>query len=476
MPSTLCLAGEMSHIAFFTPLRPVKSALADHAEGILPHLRETLDITVVTNGTYMPSDPQFSARDVQGIRCIDYAEFQKRVAEFDLVVYQMGDEPDIHGYMLDALPRYPGLVLLNDLVMHHAIIGRTLGKARPDLYLKEMAYSYGQAGIRLARRVIAGEANDLTWRLPLVERILDQSLAVAGFNQYMCNQIGRLRPDLPCRLIPYPFYLPRNFPKDYDGTELRESLRLQERPVVASFGFFIPDKRLSLTLRAFRRLLEKHPTAFYLLVGGSSPYYDLEGELRAEGLEGHVRLTGWQDPISFVKHMHVPDVAVHLRWPHIGGTPYTPIRLVGLGVPTIVSDIEPLAEIPRSAVLRIPPNAIDEEERLVACMDEVLSNPERAASMAAEGRSYIMERHDMAKIVADYSSYIEWAIAHRGELEAAAQSRRNRADAVESSAHYRMLLGVFGEALSGLGISRQDDRWIRPMARAVAGLLPVEES
>ncbi len=466
----------MAHIAFFTPLTPVKSALADHAEGILPHLAENLDITVVTNGTYVPSDPRFSGRDIKQIRCIDYVEFQKRVAEFDLVVYQLGDEHEIHGYMLDALPRYPGLVLLNDLVMHHAIVGRTLGKARSDLYLKEMAYSYGQMGIRLGRKVISGEANELTWRLPLVERILDQSLAVAGFNMYMCNQISVLRPDLPCRLIPYPFYLPRDFPKDYDGAELRESLGLQERPVVASFGFFIPDKRLNLTLRAFRRLLEKHPTAFYLLVGGSSPYYDLEGELRAEGLEGHVRLTGWQDPVSFVKHMYVPDVAVHLRWPHIGGTPYTPIRLLGLGVPTIVSDIEPLAEIPSNAAMRVPPNAIDEEKRLAICMDDVLSSPEQAASMSAEGKSYIMQSHDMAKIVTDYSSYIEWVIAHRRELDAATQSRRERADALESSAHYQMLLGVFGEALAGLGISRQDDRWMRPIARAVAGLLPEEES
>lgn len=109
-------------------------------------------------------------------------------------------------------------------------------------------------------------------------------------------------------------------------------------------------------------------------------------------------------------------------------------------------------------------------------MDDVLSNQEQAVSMAAEGQSYVSQHHDLDRVIADYSSYIEWVIAHRSELESGVQSRRESADAVESNTHYRMLLGAFGEALSGLAISQQDDRWIRPMARAIEGLLPVEES
>jgi glycosyltransferase involved in cell wall biosynthesis len=461
----------VSRIAFFTPLAPVKSALADHAQGILPYLAEQLDITVVTSGTYTPSDLPRRADTKAQIPHITYREFQRTSSTYDLVVYQMGDEPTYHGYMLDALPRYPGVVLLNDLVMHHAIIGHTLRSGLTDEYIETMRYSYGEAGVRLAQRVISGEGDEVTWQYPLVETILDQSLAVAAFNRYMCDQIQLLRPDLPVRLIPYPFYLPPGFPPEYDGTSLRRELDLSERPVVASFGFFIPDKRLDLTMRAFKALLQTQPDAYYLLVGGSSPAYNLKAELRSQGLEGHVGLTGWQDPISFVKHMFVTDIAVHLRWPHIGGTPYTPIRLLGLGVPTIVSDIEPLAEIPAGAVVRVPPGVPDEQDRLTAAMEVLLTQPNRAQEMAALGRAYVHEYHDMQHIVKAYVSFFQWAVASRATLQDDVKSRRRLIESPEPIIGYNRLIGVLGEALAGIGLTSQDDRWLRPYAGIVSDLL-----
>lgn len=466
----------MLRIALFTPLRPVRTALADHIEGILPLLARKLDITVVTKGDYTPTDSMFQKKAAPYVPYISYREFQRNPGGYDLIVYQMGDEPEIHGYMLEALAEHPGLVLLNDLVMHHAIAGTTLNRGRPDQYLDEMRYSYGQLGVRVAHRLMAGERDDLMWQFPLVERILDQSLAVAGFNGYMCEQIRVLRPELPQRLIPYPFYMPEGFSEAFDADELRDRLDLDDRLVVASFGFFIPDKRLRLVMRAFGRVLEKHPRAFYLLVGGSSPYYDLDAELRLEGLDQHMRLTGWQDPVAFAEFMHIIDIAVHLRWPHIGGTPYTPIRLLGLGVPTIISDIEPLAEIPQEAVLRIPPNHPDEEELLAQAIDELLSDPRKASEMAQAGQRHIQEHHNLEQIAEQYLSYIRWVVEHREPLENKVHERRQRWESPEPCPGYERTIGVLGEALSGLGLTSAQERWIRPFAQVVDELLGPEES
>jgi glycosyltransferase involved in cell wall biosynthesis len=465
----------MLRIALFAPLRPVRTALADHIEGILPLLARHLDITVVTKGDYTPTHAMFQKKAASSMPYIGYREFQRNPQDYDLIIYQMGDEPEIHGYMLEALAEHPGLVLLNDLVMHHAIAGITLNRGRPEQYMQEMRYSYGQLGERIAKRLMAGGRDDLMWQFPLVERILDQSLAVAGFNGYMCEQIRTLRPDLPQRLIPYPFYLPEGVSEAFDASELRHSLDLEDRLVVASFGFFIPDKRLRLVMRAFKRVLDKHPQAFYLLVGGSSPYYDLGAELRLEGLDQDMRLTGWQDPVEFTEFMHATDIAVHLRWPHIGGTPYTPIRLLGLGVPTIISDIEPLAEIPEDAVLRVPPNHPDEEELLAQAIDELLSDPRRASKMAAAGRRYIQENHDLEHVAQEYLAYIRWVVENRERLEEQVQERRRRAEEPEPRPGYARTIGVLGEALAALGLSSDDERWLKPFAKAVDELLGPEE-
>jgi len=457
-------------IALFAPLSPCRSALVDHIEGLIPHLAGHYKITTVTSGDYQPTSPMFRRNNGgPAIPWETYDEFRRHPADYDLVIYQLGDEATLHGYMFDALQRWPGLVLLHDLVLHHAILGMTVNRGDPGGYVDEMRYSYGDFGEHVAQQVMSGHGDMMPFEFPLCERVIDNSLAVVGFNQYMCEQVRQIRPDLPTRYVPYQFYLPEGFPSNYDGAALRAELGLTDRKVAASFGFFIPDKRLGLCLRAFQRLVAHQPDAVYLLVGGHSPYYDLPGQLSAMGLSDSVRLTGWQTAVPFVQHMHVPDLAVHLRWPHIGGTLYTPIRLLGLGVPTITSAIEPLAELPADGVVRITPNAPDEEEMLVAAMDYMLSNPSVAQAMAANGRRYVQREHALASVVDLLVGFIDDVASQRRELAARVVARRrNLSSATSAQAD---LARVAGRALAGLGFTTSQTHLLGDVAEAVDSMV-----
>jgi glycosyltransferase involved in cell wall biosynthesis len=455
------------HLAMFSPLSPIKTAIADYTEGLLPSLMQSFKITLVTSGDYSPTHPLF--RSPAGERSLDYIsydEFCRRSSDFDLVVYQLGDEAKIHGYMFEALKRFPGVIVLHDLVLHHAVVGMTLSRGDVKGYLDEMRYSYGGAGEELARQVIAGNGEQIMYRYPLVERVLDNSLGVIVHNGYVLNQVHAIRPELPVACIVQPFFLPEDFPHDFDGAAFRRQLGLAAHPTVASFGYFIPDKRLGLILRAFKRLLTRHPEARYLLVGGTSPFYDLAAELRSIGLANTVRLTGWQTPVPFVQHMLVPDVAVHLRYPHIGGTPYTPVRLLGLGVPTVVSDIEPLADLPSDAIVRIKPDDQDEEMMLFAAMDYLLTHRDVATAMAARGREHILRNHDINLVTAQYEEFLTRIVAH--------SSARRAAETEESfEAHVSRppVVRLAGAALGSMGVSDTSNHLLLPIAQAVQALL-----
>jgi len=460
-------------VAFFTPLNPVRTALADIAEGLLPYWAGQLEITVVTNGTYQPSHALFQAGNVQEIPWITYEAFKLCAGEFDLIVYNLGDEPNIHGYMFDALHRYPGLVLLHDLVLHHAIAGITWAQGKLTAYIEELRYSYGQEAERLAQEVIAGRYEEIFTQYPLVERVLDSSLGVVGFNEYMCGQIRAMRPDLPVRYIPLPFYLPDGFPPDFDGTALRRSLGLADCPVVASFGLFNSQKRLDLALRAFKRLALRHPTAIYLLVGS---YIDpeLEGKLKVVGLSGKVRQTGWQPPAEFVKYMRVVDIAVHLRYPHVGGTPYTPIRLLGLGVPTIISDIEPLASFPRDAVVRITPNQPDEEAMVFAAMDYLLTHREVVQALGQNAWRYAQDAHDLPSIAKQHIEFMREVATQREGLWGSVRARRQAAVPLHASGN--RLARVAGEALAEMGVLPGQSCLLQPIVSAIRELSTPERS
>ncbi len=453
-------------VAMFSPLTPVQSAIADYTEGLLPGLAQQFDLTLVTTGDYAPTHPLFRPGGRLEDRVISYEKFRQQADVYDLVVYQLGDEARIHGYMFDAIPRYPGVIVLHDLVLHHAVVGLTLARGDIAGYLNEMRYAYGEAGEKPAQEVIAGRGEELGiyMRYPLVERWLDNALGVIAHNNYVIEQVRQRRPGLPIRRIVQPFFLPEGFPADFDSAAFRQELGLTDRPVIASFGFFIPDKRLGLILRAFKRLLTRHPDAVYLLVGGHSPYYDLEAELRSMGLGGKVRLTGWLSSVPFVKHMFVADVAVHLRYPHIGGTPYTPIRLLGLGVPTIVSDIEPLAELPDDSVVRIKPNAPDEEAMLFAAMDYLLTHREVAAEMAANGRRYVSEHHNMDLVVSQFAEFLTSVAITR---QTAPVPSKLPGGNVSLSL---TLARIAGAGLADMGLQSASEQLLRPLAETIHGL------
>ncbi len=456
-------------VAMFSPLTPVKSALADITEGLLPLWAKHFDITMVISGNYQPSHHLFQPENPNAIKWITYAEFQRCSDEFDLIVYHVGDEAEIHGYMFDALFKYPGVVVLHDLVLHHAIVTLTLGKGNVDAYIAEMRYNYGERGIELAHQVIAGRGQDIVEHYPLAKRVIDASLGVIVYNDYAKREVQALRPDVPVRRVFYQYFLPRGFPEQVDATALRRELNLGDGPIVATFGFFVPDKRIGLTLRAFKRLLKRHPRAKYLLVGGHSPYYDLEGELRSAGLGDKVRLTGWMSAIPFVKHMFVPDLAVQLRYPHIGGTPYTPIRLMGLGVPTIVSDIEPLASLPKDGVIRIVPNRADEEAMLFAAMDYLLSRPDVAQAMAKAAQKYIAENHSVESIASHYVEFLYEIAAQKDELATRIPPSFTDPRWFDKTTSLKPAQ-IVGRSLAEMGVRQASNQLLRPIADALRGL------
>ena len=445
-------------IAFFSPLSPLQTAIADYAEGLLPYLAKQAEIDLFIDKGYQPSDPLIRER----FQVFNYRQFPKRnaIQPYDTCIYQMGDNPDFHSYIYRTLLEHPGIVTLHDVVLHHFFLCVTLQQGDPDGYVAEMRYAYGEVGERLAQKVIAGQGEEVLYKYPLCERVLDVATGVIVHNGYARRQVEMRRPGAKVAHIPQHFFLPAGFPDDFDGAGLRARLGLNDRFVVASYGFFIPDKRLQVALRAFARFASTRPDAVYLLVGGNSPHYDLPGDIRAMGLGDRVILTGWLEPVPFVQHMFVADLAIHLRYPHVGGTPYTPIRLMGLGRPTIISDIEPLAEIPADCCARV---GVDEyeEEVLLATMKYLADHPEVRRQMGENARRYIRKYHDPRRVAEAYIAFIE---------EVQAQPAPPPSPRTGVRAYDYDLVREVATTLAEWGVTEDDSRLLHPVAEAIADL------
>jgi hypothetical protein len=152
-------------VAYFSPLPPERTGVADYSALLLPALRERLDVEVVPRG-------------------------KKRVPRgTDVALYHVGNDPEAHGWILEALRGEPGVVVLHELVLHHLIAGLTLGRRDVATYLAAMEREAGVVGRLLALGVVDGCVPPL-WEsrpedFPLAGLVLDSATGLVAHSRYV---------------------------------------------------------------------------------------------------------------------------------------------------------------------------------------------------------------------------------------------------------------------------------------------------
>src|SRR4029079_4331774 len=106
----------VKRLAFFSPIPPAATGIADYAVDVLSLLAPRYAIAVFHDEASPERD-----RVPAGVGVHHHSEFAARqTAEpYDLAVYQMGDGP-APDFVYEPLVRVPGLLVLHDLVLHHA--------------------------------------------------------------------------------------------------------------------------------------------------------------------------------------------------------------------------------------------------------------------------------------------------------------------------------------------------------------------
>lgn len=364
-------------IAYFSPLPPERSGIADYSALLLPALRERVDVTVVKRGAKRP--PRGT----------------------DLPVYHIGNNPDAHGWILDALRRAPGLVVLHDFVLHHLIAGVTIGRRDGHGYLDAMEREGGVVGRLLGHGVLDKRIPPLWENRPEDFHLAGDVLALAsGLVVHSAHVRDRARAAGyagPISVVPHPAWpVPDN-----PAAELRGD------PLLGSFGNVNQSKRIPQLLEAFAVLRQERPEARLLLVGAVSPGFDLDRRLQRLGIDddGIVR-EGYVDEPRLWALMKACDVHVGLRSPTMGETSGTAIRALSLGKPLIVSDAGWFRELPGDVALAVPPGP-GEVETLVAALTLLAERTDVREAMGSAALELARHDHDLSCVADRYLAAFE---------------------------------------------------------------------
>lgn len=349
-------------VAMVGPLPPERSGIAEYAQGLVAMLRDCgLRVETVTRAD----------GERHGSRWV-----LDTLRAADVVIYQMGNHPGFHGWMLPYMSEVPGIVHLHDLVVHHMVAGVLDDEQRLSAdYSMVLEKWHMPAEIRSA--CLALRCGMPIWNrdevvaYPLHQVVTKFATEVIVHSQFAADRISQSTPWLPVHVIPqlYPVIAPHR---------ARESLTR-----IAVMGGGQMNRRFDWIVQAVTQLDRHLQQPLMLEVAGA-----VEPAVQAllDGLAGlsHVRLVshGHVDDEAFWALFARADLMIALREPTMGETSAVVSKALQAGLPTIVSDQGWYAELP-ACVRKL---AVDSRCPLVLAelLQDLIADPTAFQSWAEE--------------------------------------------------------------------------------------------
>ena len=379
-------------LAYISPLPPEKSGIADYSVELLHELARYYDIDVILNQSELAAPWVIAHLSVHPV-----AWFEKNAGEYDRVLYHFGNSP-MHQHMFELFERHPGIVVLHDFYLGHALQYLAHYGDGPGAFLRALYMSHGWPAV-LDRKQIG--ATKTTWKYPCNKVLLDQAEGVIVHSRFSVQLARRWYGEQAAAdwaVLPLLRGKPPLASEDASLVRLpaRHELTLSESDfVVCSFGMLGPAKLNERLLDAWLASpLAQDPHCHLIFVGEN--YADeygknLSRKIAASPCRKRISITGFLSHKQYVDYLHVADCAVQLRTNSRGETSAAILDCLLYGLPTIVNAHGASAELPDDVVLMLAEDS--PQDALVDAMLQLHVDVARRKTMGQMAVWHIKEKH-----------------------------------------------------------------------------------
>ncbi|HSP69709.1 MAG TPA: glycosyltransferase [Bryobacteraceae bacterium] len=371
-------------VAFFSPLPPAKSGIADYSAAVLEHLDKSVEVE-----TFAAKPAAFDA------------------SRFDICVYQLGNNP-YHGFVYEAAMQYPGVVVMHEANLHHLIADLTINRNDWDAYVREVGRNHGEDAQAYAERYVRTRQRAPDYSLAMIRSVLARSRGAIVHSDAVGAELRAQGFEGPIARI-----LHGAWTAPADRMSYRARLGLEERaPLIGVFGFLKPYKRIAESLRAFRKLVQIVPDARMILVGERHPELPLKSMIESLHLQQHVRHVDFAPMEDFNGYMSACDIVLNLRYPTVGESSGTLQRALGMGKAVIVSDVGSFRELPDEICLKTPVDST-EEEHLFEYLNLLATRPSVRSALGDRAREWAERECSWEVVARRYVEFLDCLVQGR---------------------------------------------------------------
>ena len=295
----------------------------------------------------LPLDPEIAAR-------FHPVEAARAGEDGRLPLYQMGNN-SYHAAVWELAMERPGVLVLHDLVLHHFLLDRTVGKGEFEPYREALERDHGWIGDAAARPVRWGAfGRAAQFFLPANRTLLRRQRGVLVHGQWAASVLREEDPELAVRVVSMGIPLPPPARRDV-GLAFRAAVAHSARGAAPRL-VRLPDADQAHRRGDPRPRFVPASKSVHLLIAGELSPYSNYAALAAElGVAERVHVTGFLPFDQLDAAISATDLCLNLRYPTAGETSASLLRILAVGRPVVVSDYADFGDLPEEIALHIPP-------------------------------------------------------------------------------------------------------------------------
>jgi hypothetical protein len=171
-------------IAFFSPMPPSRSGIADYSAALVPPLKEFAEVEVFSS-----------------------AHSRLDRSSFDCALYQIGNNGH-HTFVYEQALEWPGVVVMHEANLHHLIAEMTIKRGDWDAYIREVEHDGGPEAAAFAGRVRALEVGPDYEGVPMLRRVLEKTRGVVVHSHCVERSVREAGFTGPIGVIPHGAWIP----------------------------------------------------------------------------------------------------------------------------------------------------------------------------------------------------------------------------------------------------------------------------
>lgn len=464
-------------IAFFSPFSPQRSGVVDYSERLMQSLREHYTIDLFHDAGYLPHAALSGGEE----SCHDYRLFSRfhRELNYAGIVYQMCNS-ETCGYIYETLQRFPGLVVMHDAAIpeFHVWYATTRGLPIETFFARELMLENAELAREFQASFAAWSAEPggicralLSRGLTLSRRILDHSASVLVHDEWGAGRLVRALPEMAERV----FVVPHGAEIMPAPAESKQQIkrRLGFSPdalILGCFGFVNGMKYHQEAIETLAAISKDYPSARLMFVGPDYTQGWAQAHAASLGVAEQVQFFGHTPIETYEELMAITDIAINLRRPPTRGeTSGALMRLLGAGVPTIVTSVDVFTSFPDTIVRKVPPLSPGDRS-LEFAVRELAANESARRRLGEAAREHIRTKHDWSKVAGQYAEAIESTREnrHRWSSVVGQKTRALATPRVENTAHTAPASP--SQPVTGTAMKRLIERLARAVWRRSTGI------